>query len=211
MLPQPSHPIFTIYRSFFKRAFETILVLMAAPVILLLVAICAVIVASDGNNPFYTQERIGRHGRLLKMWKLRTMVPGAHEKLQEYLAQNPAARQEWDLDQKLKNDPRITRVGHILRKTSLDELPQLWNVLNGTMSLIGPRPMMVEQQNMYMGKAYYRLRPGITGLWQVSERNDCRFTDRVRFDEAYDRHVSFLTDVSILWRTIKVVIKGTGY
>jgi exopolysaccharide production protein ExoY len=176
-----------------------------------LMVLGALLVALDGNNPFYTQERIGRNGRVFRIMKLRSMVPGADEVLVNYLVANPEARAEWDATQKLKSDPRITTVGRILRKTSLDELPQLINVLVGDMSLVGPRPIMVNQKALYPGRRYYDMRPGLTGLWQVSDRNDCAFVERVRFDDAYHRIMSFWTDAAILVRTIKVVVRGTGY
>ena len=117
------------------------------------------------------------------------------------------------IDQKLRNDPRITRLGHILRKASIDELPQLWNVLRGEMSLIGPRPMMVDQQALYPnpGAAYYRLRPGITGLWQVSDRNESSFVERATFDGSYYNDLSLKADLSIFVRTISVVMRATGH
>ena len=167
--------------------------------------------AADGGRAFYSQTRIGRNGRTFRMWKLRTMVPDAEARLREYIATNPAARAEWNATQKLKNDPRITRVGRFLRKSSIDELPQLWNVLTGSMSLVGPRPMMVEQQALYYGHGYYNQRPGITGLWQISDRNESEFAGRVRYDDIYDRCVSLKTDVAILIRTVGVVLRCTGY
>lgn len=203
----PSSP----YRAGLKRVFETLLVLAALPIVLPAVVILALLVASDGHSPFYSQKRVGRGGRVFRMWKLRTMVPDADAMLAAYLARTPAARLEWDATQKLKHDPRITVVGRALRKTSLDELPQLFSVLTGDMALVGPRPMMVEQQELYTGQSYYRLRPGVTGLWQISDRNACEFRDRVRFDDAYDSTLSFATDVSIILRTVAVVVRGTGY
>jgi lipopolysaccharide/colanic/teichoic acid biosynthesis glycosyltransferase len=145
------------------------------------------------------------------MWKLRSMVAGADAALESYLASDPVARAEWDSTQKLKSDPRITRFGRVLRKSSLDELPQLWNVLLGDMSLVGPRPMMPSQQEIYPGQAYYRLRPGITGPWQVSRRNESTFADRARFDEHYEETLSFKTDVGLLIGTVRVVMRATGY
>ncbi len=139
------------------------------------------------------------------------MVPDAEMRLQACLAEDPKARAEWDATQKLKDDPRVTRMGRFLRKSSLDELPQLWNVLRGDMSLVGPRPMMLSQRAMYPGTAYYALRPGITGFWQVSERNDCEFAQRARFDADYQSRVSFLVDLTILMRTVRVVLRATGY
>ena len=171
----------------------------------------ALLVALDGHNPFYSQLRVGKDGKHFRMWKLRTMVHNADVLLESYLDRYPEARAEWDSTQKLKNDPRITFVGRLLRKSSMAELPQLFNVLNGTMSLVGPRPMMVNQQNTYTGHAYYRLRPGITGLWQVSDRNHCKFIGRVQYDEQYDKTLSLKTDLRVLFLTVAVVLRGTGY
>ncbi|WP_424974803.1 sugar transferase [Dinoroseobacter sp. S124A] len=200
-----------LYRNAGKRALDMVLVLgsaiFVAPVILLLAAL----VALDGHNPFYWQSRVGLNGRSFRLWKLRTMVPKADEKLEAYLAANPDAREEWDTTQKLKSDPRITRVGRILRKSSLDELPQLINVLLGDMSLVGPRPMMEAQREMYPGKAYYRMRPGITGTWQISDRNDCSFRGRAQFDDLYEQKITLREDVRILKQTFSVVFRCTGY
>jgi len=200
-----------VYRHFGKQMLERFFILLALPIVLPLIAFLALLVVLDGGKPFYTQTRIGRDGRMFRIWKLRTMVKGADALLRDYLAANPAARAEWDATQKLKDDPRITRIGRLLRKSSIDELPQLWNVLIGSMSLVGPRPMMVEQQAFYYGQGYYALRPGITGLWQISDRNESNFADRVRFDDIYDRRVSLKTDISILIRTVGVVLRCTGY
>jgi len=182
----------------------------SVPVVLPLVAILALLVALDGANPFYRQQRVGRNGKVFSILKIRTMVPDAEHTLEAHLASNADARREWDHKQKLSDDPRITRLGAILRKASLDELPQLWNVLRGDMSLIGPRPMMVEQRALYPGVAYYHMRPGITGLWQVSERNESSFAERATFDTAYYNDLSLKTDLSILARTVGVVLRGTG-
>lgn len=210
--PSQERPACTgIYRNGIKRLAESLLIIAAAPVVLPLILLMALIVACDGSNPFFAQKRIGQGGKVFRIWKLRTMVVDAEAQLVTYLEQNSEAREEWVRTQKLKNDPRITWVGRILRKTSMDELPQLFNVLNGTMSLVGPRPMMVEQAPLYFGKAYHRLRPGITGLWQISARNESEFVARIRYDEVYDRCLSFRNDLGILIRTIKVVLRGTGY
>lgn len=203
-------PTSTLYRDGFKRALDILLVLIAALPILFFVAICAALVALDGSSPFYLQKRVGKDGRIFNMWKLRSMVPNADEMLKSYLASNPEARVEWDYSQKLRHDPRITKVGHFIRKTSLDELPQLWNVLRGDMSLVGPRPMMVSQMEMYPGTAYYALRPGITGFWQISVRNESSFAERAGFDTDYLRKLSFVTDLKVLYRTVSVVVNGTG-
>jgi exopolysaccharide production protein ExoY len=118
---------------------------------------------------------------------------------------------EWDVTQKLKHDPRVTRFGQVLRRSSLDELPQLWNVLIGDMSLIGPRPMMTSQVALYPGKAYYSLRPGITGHWQTAGRNSTSFEARADYDTAYERDLCLGNDLRILMRTVTVVLKATGY
>ncbi|MEP2725484.1 sugar transferase, partial [Roseibium sp.] len=131
--------------------------------------------------------------------------------LQKHLEENLASKTEWESKQKLRNDVRITRVGWLLRKTSMDELPQLLNVLLGDMSLVGPRPMMPSQKEMYTGTSYYRLRPGITGFWQISDRNLCGFQDRAEHDTFYELEMSFVTDLNVLWRTVAVVLRGTGY
>ncbi|WP_265501109.1 sugar transferase [Paracoccus beibuensis] len=200
-----------IYRNGVKRLTETFLILAAAPVVLPLILLMALVIACDGANPFFAQKRIGQGGRVFRIWKLRTMVADAERQLTTYLEQNSEAREEWARTQKLKSDPRVTWIGRVLRKCSMDELPQLFNVLNGTMSLVGPRPMMVDQAPLYFGKAYHRLRPGITGLWQISARNESEFIARVRYDEVYDRCLSFRNDLGILLRTVKVVLRGTGY
>jgi lipopolysaccharide/colanic/teichoic acid biosynthesis glycosyltransferase len=195
-----------------KRLLDLVLVILAAPVAVPLILVLAALVALEGGRPFYSQMRVGRGGAAFRMWKLRTMVQEADALLAGHLARDPEARREWDATQKLKRDPRITRMGRILRKTSLDELPQLWNVLNGTMSLVGPRPMMLSQRALYAsGFAYFRLRPGITGAWQVSDRNDSDFVDRVRHDDAYERGLSLAADLRILAATVRVVLRGTGY
>ena len=199
------------YRDTGKRALDIVLCILGAPFALLLVGIMALLVARDGGSPFYSQLRVGKDGRHYRMWKLRTMVPGADAQLEAHLATDPAARAEWDKDQKLKDDPRITPVGAFLRRSSIDELPQLWNVLVGDMSLVGPRPMMPEQQMLYPGRDYYDLRPGITGPWQVSDRNQSSFAARAGYDSAYNRAVSLGEDTRILAATLRVVLRATGY
>ena len=200
-----------IYRNGTKRAIDIFLVVLSLPVVLPVVAFLALLVMRDGHAPFYTQARIGRGGQTFRFWKLRSMVYDADARLADHLAADPAARAEWDHSQKLKADPRITRFGNFLRKSSLDELPQLFNVLKGDMSLVGPRPMMAGQQVLYPGTAYYALRPGITGSWQVSDRNQSSFAARADFDAAYEERLSFTGDLHILAATVGVVLRGTGY
>lgn len=200
-----------LYRGFLKRAVDLVIVAILAVPALLLLTILGAIVAMDGKNPFFWQERVGRHGRVYKMLKLRSMVPNAEALLEKHLAENPEARREWDELQKLKSDPRITWIGRIVRKTSMDELPQLWNVLRGEMSIVGPRPMMTNQVSLYPGTAYYAMAPGITGYWQVSERNECSFAERAYFDNRYFTDISLATDVAVLALTVKVVLRCTGH
>nr|WP_076445095.1 sugar transferase [Roseivivax lentus] len=198
------------YRLYVKRALDVALVLIAALPALLMILPIALVIAAEGAAPFYGQKRVGRNGRVFRMWKLRSMVPNADEMLHAHLEQNPQAAAEWRMHQKLRDDPRITPLGRIIRKTSLDELPQLWNVLKGDMSLVGPRPMMLEQRAIYPGAAYYAMRPGITGFWQTSERNESSFVERAAYDADYLRKLSFATDIKVLLRTVRVVMVGTG-
>ncbi len=194
-----------------KRLFDILFVLVFAPALILIISLLAVLVATDGRSPFYTQKRVGLKGRIFRMYKLRSMVPDADEFLAGYLAENPDARAEWDRDQKLKNDPRVTWVGRLIRKTSLDELPQFFNVLKGDMSVVGPRPMLCQQQALYPGTEYYEMRPGITGYWQTSVRNESSFEQRAEYDRAYFFNLSLVTDLKIVLRTIRVVLRATGH
>lgn len=200
------------YSRFVKRAFDTLAVLAAAPIVLPVVLVFGILIyLYDGGSAFYSQARIGRGGRIFRIWKLRSMVVDADKRLEEYLAKNPEARAEWNETQKLKNDPRITTVGRIIRKCSLDELPQLWNVLRGEMSLVGPRPMMPDQAPLYPGRAYYTLRPGLTGFWQISDRNETSFASRADYDAKYAERLSLVTDLIVLLMTVRTVVRGTGY
>lgn len=199
-----------IYSSVFKRFSDILIVMVSAPAVLVIVAILSLLIARDGASPFYAQDRVGKNGRIFRMWKLRSMVVDAEGKLESYLAANPVRRLEWDERQKLRHDPRITRIGHLIRKTSLDELPQLWNVLIGDMSIVGPRPMMPSQKAIYPGRAYYVLRPGITGFWQISARNESSFAERARFDTNYLNELSFWADIRVMICTVRVVLTGTG-
>lgn len=199
-----------LYADRLKRVLDIAIVLLAAPTVLLAVGVLCLLIMCDGKSPFFVQQRVGRHGRIFRMIKLRSMVVDAEARLQSYLEANPARRVEWEVNQKLRHDPRITRIGRIIRKASLDELPQLWNVLVGDMSIVGPRPMMPSQKALYPGVAYYAMRPGITGFWQISVRNESSFAERVQFDARYFRDLSFATDLRVILRTFGVVLRGTG-
>ncbi|MBC7142653.1 MAG: sugar transferase [Rhodobacteraceae bacterium] len=203
-----------VYPAFGKRLLDLTLLTLMIPVVLPLIAAILFVTALGGGRALYSQIRVGRDGRLFRCWKVRTMIPDADAALARILRDDRALAEEWRKTQKLARDPRVTRFGALLRRTSLDELPQLWNVLNGTMSLVGPRPFTPEQRELYRnGRAdadYYRLRPGLTGLWQVSRRNRGSFGERSAYDSVYRTHMSLWTDLSILARTVIVVLRATG-
>ena len=169
---------------------------------------------SKDNGPiFYTQEkRIGQGGKVFTMYKFRSMVVGADEKLKEYLAENEEAREEYKKYKKLKNDPRITKVGKILRKTSLDEFPQFINVLKGEMSLVGPRPYLLREKEEINGFFKYitSCKPGITGLWQTSGRSNTTFTDRLTMDMEYYYNHTLKMDIKLIYKTVRNVVKKEG-
>lgn len=199
-----------IYASRLKRYFDLVLACLVLPVVLPLLGLIAVAIACDGGKPLYSHHRIGRDGRMFRMWKFRTMVADADALLAAHLRDDPLALTEWTTRQKLQHDPRVTRLGRWLRKSSLDELPQLWNVVRGDMSLVGPRPMMPDQRRLYSGTDYYAMRPGVTGLWQVSCRNGGAFADRAIYDSEYRRRMSFGADLRLMLATVRVVLRGTG-
>jgi Undecaprenyl-phosphate galactose phosphotransferase WbaP len=178
----------------------------------LLLAIAMAVRCTSRGPALFGHRRIGRHGRPFVAWKFRTMRADADVVLREHLARDPAARREWERDLKLRDDPRVTRVGRWLRRLSLDELPQLWNVLRGEMSVVGPRPIVEKEVGLY-GETFRLLalvRPGITGLWQVSGRNDLGYEERVTLDRFYVRHWSTCLDVYILARTVVALLSRRG-
>lgn len=196
-----------------KRLMDVTLIVLALPVILPLIAGLAVLVKRNSPGPvFYCHRRIGRNGEPFYAWKFRSMVQNADAALAEHLAANPDARAEWNRDHKLRDDPRVTKIGKLLRKTSLDELPQLWNVLRGEMSLVGPRPIVEAEISKYAENfdLYAKVKPGITGMWQISGRNDTSYDERVEHDAFYSRNWSPFLDIYILARTIKVVLFREG-
>jgi Undecaprenyl-phosphate galactose phosphotransferase WbaP len=196
-----------------KRMLDLGLIFTLGVLALPMFVLIALLIHLDSEGSlFYGQHRIGKRGQVFKLWKFRTMAKEAEEVLCSYLAENPEAHREWETIHKLKDDPRITRIGGLLRKTSLDELPQLWNVLKGEMSLVGPRPIVKAEVGLYQDgyRLYKQVRPGITGLWQVSGRNDVGYEDRVRFDEYYARNWSFWLDIYILLRTCWAVLRRHG-
>jgi lipopolysaccharide/colanic/teichoic acid biosynthesis glycosyltransferase len=172
----------------------------------------ALVRLSSHGPAFYGHRRIGQGGRYFTVWKFRTMVANADRVLDDWLEKRSDLRQEWLLTHKLKFDPRNTTIGRILRKTSLDELPQLWNVFRGDMSLVGPRPIIDSEVEKYGDDYSYYLqaRPGVTGLWQISGRNNTSYEERVAFDRFYVRNWSVWLDAYILTRTVRTVFTGHG-
>jgi len=197
-----------------KRSMDVFLTLITLPIWGPLVALLILTVwRTDGGRPFFIQKRLGKNGRPFGMIKFRTMVPEADKKLEQELAKDASLREEWERNYKLKNDPRITRAGRLLRCFSLDELPQLINVLRGEMSLVGPRPLPVYHHEALSSVAQMprnRVKPGITGLWQVSGRSDIDMTDMEEWDTYYVRNWSIWLDVVVLARTLGSVINSEG-
>ena len=195
------------------RIFDISLILLAAPYIILAAVIIVMLILLDSGGPvFFRQTRIGRYGRKFQVYKFRTMLPNADQVLQDYLDKYPALKAEWLATHKLKQDPRMTRLGSLLRKSSLDELPQIWNIIIGDMSLVGPRPIVDAEVEKY-GKCfelYMQVRPGLTGLWQVSGRNNTTYERRVELDEFYVRNRSLKLDLQILLKTVFVVLNKDG-
>ena len=202
------------YARFAKRIFDLALCVIAAPVLVPVIAVLWFVVRRDGGPGMFIQERVGKDGKVFRCFKLRTMVMDAEKALEDMCASDPEVAHEWKVNQKLKNDPRITKIGKLLRETSLDELPQFFNVLRGDMSFVGPRPFLPSQKADYDaagGRAYYTMRPGISGLWQVEGRGQTSFVSRVGFDETYGQKLTFGYDLGLLFKTVAVVLKKTGH
>jgi Undecaprenyl-phosphate galactose phosphotransferase WbaP len=178
-----------------------------------LAVLIAILIKVESNGPvFFKHDRIGHRGQRFCAWKFRTMVEDADAVLNHYLQRHPELKAEWERCHKLRDDPRVTRVGRFLRRTSLDELPQMWNVVRAEMSMVGPRPI-VEQETVRYGaqlQDFLRVRPGITGLWQVSGRNDIDYRDRVALDTYYVRNWSLWLDLHVLASTPAAVVRGRG-
>lgn len=209
-----SHNLLDPLARFLKRASELTLVIGTAPLWIPVLSLAAVAIwLGDRHNPIFLQERVGIRDQVFRAFKFRTMVPNSQQALQEALASDPALRREWESSFKLRKDPRITRLGAVMRRTSLDELPQLLNVLSGTMSLVGPRPLPryhYEQLPEQCRRLRERVRPGITGLWQVSGRSDTGNAGMVKWDGYYVRNWSIWLDIVILVRTFRAVVHGSG-
>ena len=187
----------------------TALLIFLSPV---LAVISLAILCTESGPVLFAHKRLGRFGRTFNCLKFRSMVVDSDRRLQELLATDPSAREEWDRDHKLRNDPRVTRLGNFLRRSSLDELPQLLNVLRGDMSLVGPRPIVATEVHRYGRyiQHYYQIRPGITGLWQVSGRSDVSYRRRVAMDVIYARQKTATLNLRILLMTLPSVMKSKG-
>jgi Undecaprenyl-phosphate galactose phosphotransferase WbaP len=195
-----------------KRILDVVGSVVLAVVFSPLILMIAILMRREGGSIIYKHRRIGRDGRAFECLKFRTMVPNADQVLRDLLERDPAIKAEWVRDHKLRCDPRVTRLGRFLRRTSLDELPQLWNVMRGEMSLVGPRPVVREELLRYGRniRTYLSARPGITGLWQVKGRNDTDYRRRVVLDTYYVRNQNLLLDLYILFKTTRVVLGGSG-
>jgi exopolysaccharide production protein ExoY len=191
-----------------KRCLDLFLVLLLLPVATILAVPIALLIALDGGKPIYGHLRVGWKGSLFRCYKFRTMIAGADALLETFLHENPEAQKQWLQRHKLEDDPRVTRLGWLLRETNLDELPQIWNVLRGEMSWVGPRPVVLEELSRYGSHlpTYLACRPGITGLWQVSRRSDTPYCERVTLDVDYARSWSVTRDLAILFLTIPRIV-----
>ena len=202
------------FNYFLKRTMDYLLSLALLPLVIPILIIISLLIKITSKGPvIFSQERVGKGGKVFRCYKFRTMYVDAEKKLKQLLEKDSEAKAEWEKKYKLSNDPRVTPFGKFLRKTSLDELPQLFNVLKGEMSLIGPRPVTKEEIERYYkenAELYYLIPPGITGLWQVSGRSNLTYEERVSLDCWYVRNWSLWLDLIILLRTIKVVLKGEG-
>lgn len=196
-----------------KRLFDIVVSATALIALSPLILIFALVIKlQDGEDALFQQKRYGLKGETFSCFKLRSMVPDARERLEALLSASPEARTEWEATQKLTNDPRITALGHFIRKTSIDELPQLYNVLRGDMSLVGPRPIVENEIEKY-GESfgfYCEVRPGVTGLWQVQGRSDTTYPERVAMDVEYVRTHSFIGDIMIVLKTVPAVLMSKG-
>jgi len=196
-----------------KRVLDIFLIVCFMPLTVpLILALMVLVKASDGGAVFFAHRRVGFGGKQFNCWKFRTMVENGDRILADYLARNPQERLLWETQRKLKDDPRITPLGAIMRKLSLDELPQLWNILRGEMSIVGPRPVVMDELALYGNcvRHYLRTRPGLTGLWQVSGRSFTTYRYRVLLDRTYVTRWSVPLDLWIIARTIPAVVASRG-
>ncbi|WP_309498192.1 sugar transferase, partial [Sulfurovum sp.] len=202
------------YRRVFQQSFNYLLAIALLPILLPLIGIFAILIKKESKGPvIFAHNRVGQNGKTIPTLKFRSMYSDAKERLDKLLTEDPDIKEEWEKNFKLKNDPRITKIGNFLRKTSLDELPQIFNVLKGEMNFVGPRPVVQEEiDNYYKEDAeyYFMVKPGITGLWQVSGRSDTDYDFRIETDKWYVLNWSLWIDIVILFKTVKTVLKREG-
>ena len=208
----PSRRTSWLYLRYGKRALDVAIALLILPVVAPLIAIICLMTRLDGHAGLFGHTRIGQEGKPFTCWKIRTMVPDAEARLAAHLASNPNAAGEWAKTQKLQDDPRTTRLGRVLRRTSLDELPQIWNVLRGDMSLVGPRPVTAKELERYgpLAPVYLSLRPGITGQWQIHGRRSGCYDERLKLDQLYAAQIGPWRDLVLIAATVLVVFWPTG-
>ncbi len=201
-------------RYILKTSFNYSLAILLLPVLLPIIAILVYFIKKESPGPvFFSHKRIGKDGKLIPTYKFRSMYSDAGQRLEKLLAEDEEVKKEWETNYKIKDDPRVTKIGAILRKTSLDELPQIFNVLKGEMSFVGPRPVIQEELDLYYkddAEYYYMVKPGITGLWQVSGRSETDYDFRVATDKWYIKNWSLWLDIVILFKTVKVVFSREG-
>lgn len=202
----------SLYTAGVKRLFDVLFAIALLPILAPVILILWGLTRRDGGPGYFGHVRVGADGQAFKCWKIRSMCVDAEARLKTHLAENPDAAAEWARDFKLDNDPRITKLGNFLRKSSLDELPQIWNVLKGEMSFVGPRPIVTAELDKYGRNqwAYFATKPGITGTWQVSGRNDVSYDERVQMDVEYLENISFLYDSKVILKTASSVLSRTG-
>jgi Undecaprenyl-phosphate galactose phosphotransferase WbaP len=196
-----------------KRVGDLVLSALAMPILLPVLLVLALLVKLTSPGPvFFSHRRICKNGAFFSMWKFRTMCVNSSEVLERYLAAHPGARAEWNQTHKLQDDPRVTKIGRVMRRLSLDELPQIWNVITGRMSLVGPRPIVAAEVEKYADcfQCYTRVKPGVTGLWQVSGRSTLSYEARVKLDCEYVAHWSLWRDLKILLLTVRSVVNQDG-
>lgn len=200
------------YAAFGKRIVDLSIAVLLLPVLIPLIAVLCALCARTGSFGLFAHQRVGQHGVPFTCWKIRTMVPDAEQRLRDHLAADPVAAAEWARTQKLTRDPRVTALGRVLRRTSLDELPQIWNVLRGDMSLVGPRPITAPELDRYgpHAQTYLSLKPGVTGLWQVAGRANGCYDERLQMDQTYAQTMGLFGDLSLIAQTAVVVIRPTG-
>ena len=208
-----THNLTKRFSLFWKRFIDLFLLLISSPITIPVVLIVSLAIKISSPGPvFYGHKRTGRNGREFKCWKFRSMVIDADKQLEKILAENPQMRAEWEKDRKFTNDPRVTKIGKILRKTSIDEIPQFFNILTGEMSFIGPRPVTEPELKKYGNKAEFILsvQPGLSGMWQISGRSDTGYEERVTLDSYYIQNWSVWLDIWIIIKTVYVVLRGKG-